>query len=117
MSHDTHIGVKPMAQPPRIPEDASATPDSAPREARLEIRLTQEQKTLIVRAAAARGGSLAEFVPQAVQDAAMKAVTEYEVLRLCTVDQEAFVTALLTPREPSETLKAAYKEYRERVGA
>jgi uncharacterized protein (DUF1778 family) len=106
-----------MAQPLRIPGEAPAKTDSAPREARLEIRLTQEQRTLIVRAAAVRGGSLAEFVRQAVQDAATRTVTEHELLRLCTVDQEAFATALLTPREPSETLKAAYKEYRERVGA
>jgi uncharacterized protein (DUF1778 family) len=105
-----------MVQPLRAAGETPAKTDSAPREARLEIRLTQEQKSLIIRAAAARGGTLAEFVRQAVQDAAMKTVTEHEVLRLCTVDQEAFAAAFLTPREPSEALKAAYKDYRRRVG-
>jgi uncharacterized protein (DUF1778 family) len=50
-----------------------------------------------------------------VQDAAVKTVSELEVLRLCAEDQEAFAAALLTPREPSARLKAAYEDYQERV--
>jgi uncharacterized protein (DUF1778 family) len=105
-----------MAQPLRYTGETPAKIDSAPREARLEIRLSQEQKALIIRAAAARGGTLAEFVRQAVQDAALKTVSEIEVLRLCAEDREAFALALLTPREPSARLKAAYEDYQERLG-
>jgi uncharacterized protein (DUF1778 family) len=82
----------------------------------LEIRLTREQKWLVERAAAARGASLAEFSRQAMQAAAVQAVTEQEVLKICTQDQEAFAAALLAPSEPSERLKAAYEKYRERMG-
>ncbi len=89
----------------------------ATREARLEIRLTREQKGLLVRAAALRGASVADFVRQAVQQAAAQIVTEHEIVRLCARDQEAFAAALLTPRDPSEEFKSAYADYRERVGA
>jgi len=106
-----------MAQPLPHTQDTSAKTDSAPREARLEIRLTREQKSLVVRAAAARGATLADFVRQAVQDAAVQTVSEHEVLRLCAQDQEAFAAALLAQREPSLRLKAAHQDYRERVGA
>lgn len=106
-----------MAQPLRHIRETTAKTESAPREARLELRLTREQKALLVRAAAAQGATLADFVRQAVQDAAVRIVTEYEVLRLCTEDQEAFTAALLAPREPSARLKAACERYREQTGA
>jgi uncharacterized protein (DUF1778 family) len=112
-----------MARPQSKGEDeslmAEAAPGGAPasREARLEIRLTREQKALVVRAAAAQGASVAEFVRRAVQDSAVQTVTEHEVLRLCAQDQQAFAHALLSSREPSERLKAARDLYRERVGA
>ncbi len=104
-----------MAEPVRHRAGTPAEIDSAPREARLEIRLSQEQKALVIRAAVARGGTVAEFVRQAVQDAAMKTVSELEVLRLCAEDQEAFVAALLVSREPSATIEAVYADHQERV--
>ncbi len=112
-----------MARPVSSGEDESLSAEPAPggepasREARLEIRLTHDQKALVVRAAAAQGASVAEFVRRAVQDSAMQAVTEHEVLRLRVQDQEAFAAALLSPREPSERLKMARDAHRERVGA
>jgi uncharacterized protein (DUF1778 family) len=112
-----------MARPLFKDKDDSLTAEAAPdgepasREARLEIRLTRGQKALVVRAAAAQGASVAEFVRRAVQDSAVKTVAEHEVLRLCVQDQQAFAEAVLNPREPSERLKAARDAYRERVGA
>jgi uncharacterized protein (DUF1778 family) len=107
-----------MAQPLTIHEaDPTAEGGSCLRAERLEIRLTREQKALVLRAAAAEGASVAEFVRRAVQDAAVHTVTEREVLRLCVQDQVVFAEALLDPREPSERLKSAYQRYRERVGA
>jgi uncharacterized protein (DUF1778 family) len=112
-----------MARPVFNVDDASPIAEAALggkpacREARLEIRLTRDQKALVVRAAAAQGASVAEFVRRAVQDSAVQIVTEHEVLRLCVQDQEAFAAALLSPREPSERLKAARDAYRERVGS
>lgn len=86
------------------------------REERLEVRLTREQKALVVRAAATSGATVTQFVRQALQDAARRTVTEHEVLQLCVQDQVALAEALLDPREPGERLKAAYRSYRERIG-
>jgi len=94
----------------------SSRADAGPREARLEIRLTHEQKALLTRAAAARGATVADFVRQSAQAAAVQVVAEHDVIQLCVADQQALATALLTPREPSERLKTAYREYREKVG-
>lgn len=103
-------------RPPQMPDDEALT-DRSVREARLEIRLTREQKWLVERAAAARGASVAEFARQAMQAAAVAAVTEQEVLRLSAADQEAFAAALIEPGRPNERLMSAYEKYRERVGA
>jgi len=104
-----------MAVPRRKSRESATEADKSPREARLEIRLTREQKWLLERAAAARGASVAEFARQAMQAAAVEAVTEQEVLRLCTQDREAFAAALLAPERPSERLRVAYEKYRERM--
>ena len=106
-----------MAWPASHTEETSADSDAVPREARLEIRLTRQQKALVIRAAAARGATLADFVRQAVQAAAVKAVAEAEVLRLSVSDQEAFAAAVLAPREPSAALKSVCEDYREQMGA
>jgi uncharacterized protein (DUF1778 family) len=105
-----------VAQSSSDPSNAAPKNGSATREARLEIRLTREQKSLLVRAAALRGASVTDFVRQAAQDSAAQTVAEHEVLRLCAQDQEAFAAALLAPRDPSETFKAAFADYLERVG-
>jgi len=72
---------------------------------------------MVVRAAAARGTTVTDFVRGAIQDAALQAVTEHDVLRLCVDDQVAFANALLSPREPSDSLKAAFQRYLEEVEA
>ena len=95
--------------------DDCATTDKTPRGERLEIRITREQKSLLERAAAAQGSSVAEFARQAMQAAAVKAVTEQEILKLSPLDQHAFATALLEPPRPSERLRQAYDRYRART--
>ena len=106
-----------MAQPLRQDQNTPGANEAAPREARLEVRLTREQKSMVVRAAATRGATVADFVRGAIQDAALQAVTEHDVLRLCVDDQVAFANALLTPREPSDGLKAAFERYLDKIEA
>jgi uncharacterized protein (DUF1778 family) len=105
-----------VADPPTGARGAASETGSTTREARLEIRLTQEQKSLVVRAAAVRGATVTDFVRQIVQDAAAQVVADHDLLRLCAEDQEAFAAALLTPREPTEGFETAYEDYRKRVG-
>ncbi len=85
--------------------------------ARLEARLTADQKELLQRAASLQGRSLTDFVVESAQAAALRTVRDYEVLRLNARDSEAFVAALLEEPEPDERLKAAYERYKQRTGS
>ena len=92
----------------------STTSRPAKRE-RLEARVTPAQKALIQRAADLSGRSLTDFVVNSVQAAAEETVREHEVIKLSPEDSILFVEALLNPGEPSENLRAAFREYREFV--
>lgn len=83
--------------------------------ARLEARITGEQKKLIDLAAAYQGRSVSDFVVQTVQEAAIAVVQEHETVRLSRQQSEAFVKALLEPSKPNEALQEAAREYRRRV--
>lgn len=105
-----------MASSPPEDRDTASRTGRTSREERLEIRLTREQKWLLERAAAVQGSSVAEFARQAMQAAALKTVTEQEVLKLSPRDQEAFAVALLDPSQPNVRLRRAYARYRESIG-
>jgi len=83
--------------------------------ARLEARVTREQKNLIERAAAYQGRSVSDFLVQTAQEAARAVIEDREVLRLNRSQSEAFVEALLHPQEPNEALQQAAEEYRRKV--
>ena len=86
------------------------TPDTA-RDARLEVRVSAAQKSLLQRAAALSGRTLSEFVVTSAQDAARRAIAEHESIRLSREEQLAFVQALVQPPEPNARLKRAAKAY------
>ena len=86
------------------------------RAARLEARITGEQKSLIERAAALQGRSVSEFVVTSVQDAARRAVAEHHQLALSVRDSEAFVEALLNPKPVNDRLRDTVRRYREKAG-
>ena len=95
-------------------EDEGST--KSPRAARLEARVTNEQKTLLQRAAAILGRSLSDFLVSSAQETATRVIREHETIRLSKADQTAFVTALLKPPVPSARLAKAAKAYREKPG-
>jgi uncharacterized protein (DUF1778 family) len=86
------------------------------RAARLEARVTAEQKRLIERAAALQGRTVTDFVLTSVQAAARRAIEEYNRLELSVRDSEAFVEALLNPRPVNDRLRDTVRRYREKVG-
>ena len=88
----------------------------ATRSARLEARITADQKALIERAAAYEGRSVSDFVVQSVQEAAKTVVRDHEMLRLNRRQSEAFVKILLDPPEPNAALREAAEQYRRDVG-
>lgn len=81
--------------------------------ARLESRLTVEQKQLFERAAVLAGyGSLSDFVIQTVQKRAKRIIKENEEVIASKKDSEIFFNALLNPKKPSKTLRDAAKKYK-----
>ncbi len=85
------------------------------RSTRLEARLLPEQRRRIERAAGHKGLSVSDFVVQAADEAAAKAIEQHEAWVLGEADRNAFMQALLNPREPSDRVKAAIKDYKQRV--
>ena len=91
------------------------TPDII-RDARLEVRVSAAQKSLLQHAAALSGRTLSEFVVTSAQDAARQVIAEHESIRLSLEEQLAFVQALMQPPEPNARLKRAAKAYLRRGG-
>jgi uncharacterized protein (DUF1778 family) len=83
--------------------------------ARLEARITAEQKALVERAAAYQGRTVSDFVITTVQEAARAVIHEHEVLQLSASQSRAFVETLLNPPEPTEALQQAADRYRQDV--
>jgi uncharacterized protein (DUF1778 family) len=84
--------------------------------ARLEARLTDQQKELLQHAADLTGRSLTEFVVSSAQEAAARTVREQEVLTLSARDRQVFVNALLNPKPPGKRLRKAAKRYKSLTG-
>jgi uncharacterized protein (DUF1778 family) len=95
----------------------STIPQSNAKTARLEARVTAEQKELIVRAAAYEGRSVSDFVVDTVQQAAKAIVQEHELLRLNESQSRTFVETLLNASEANEALQHAADEYRRDVSS
>lgn len=90
-------------------------PSKLTRSSRLETRLLPEQRRRIERAASHKGLSVSDFIVQAADEAAVKTIEQHEAWVLHEADRDAFIQALLNPREPSERVKAAIKEYKQRI--
>jgi uncharacterized protein (DUF1778 family) len=69
--------------------------------ARLEARVTIEQKQLMERAASLRGQNLTEFMISVLADAATQTILDSELIALTDRDRQAFAAALLNPPAPS----------------
>ncbi len=87
-----------------------------PRNARLEARVSSDQKDFFQRAATLTGRTLSELVIDSTQEAAAKIVQEHEVIRLSREEQMTFVSALLTLAEPGARIKKAVQSYRQKTG-
>ena len=90
----------------------SETTYIAAKTARLEARLTDEQKALFQHAADLTRRSLTEFVVSSAQEVAARTVREHEVLALSGRDREVFLEALLKPNPPNKRLRRAARRYK-----
>ena len=79
--------------------------------ARLEARVTEEQKQLMERAAFLRGQNLTEFMVAVLTETSMQIIKDCELLQLTDRDRQAFVDALLNPPPPSDRAYADAQWY------
>lgn len=84
---------------------------AAPKEARIEARVSPRQKRLFERAAEIEGVTLTDFAISSMQRAATSVVEEYARMELSERSQRAFLAALINPPEPNEALRKAAKAY------
>ncbi|SMH51388.1 DUF1778 domain-containing protein [Mesorhizobium australicum] len=97
-------------------QTATKKPSARVRSERLEARVTPYQKGLIERAAALQGRSVTDFVLSSVQDAAQRAIDDYQRIDLSVKDAEAFVEALLNPQPVNDRLRETIRRYRRATG-
>jgi len=91
------------------------TPDPS-RSARLEARVSPEQKAVLQQAATLSGRTLSEFVVASAQAAASRLIEAHETVRLSRSEQAAFVNAVLKPPAPNARLRKAAAAYRKQMG-
>lgn len=84
--------------------------------ARLETRVTAEQKRLFQRAADLTGRSLTDFILSSAQEVAARTVREHDVLTVSGRDRDLFVRAILQPPAPSRRLRQAARRYTRALG-
>ena len=74
--------------------------------ARINLRTSQEAKTLIERAAALMGTTVSSFMLQNAFEAARRIVADNDTLLLSQQAFDAFVATCENPPEPTEALRA-----------
>ena len=82
----------------------------------IELTLTEEQLTILKKAAALRFLSLNEYLLEVGLKTAEEPLPPPEEIVLSERDWEIFVSALENPPEPNEALKAAFKRHQEKYG-
>jgi uncharacterized protein (DUF1778 family) len=93
-----------------------AKTNKAVKDARLEARVTIEQKQLMERAASLRGQNLTEFIISTLAEASMQIVKDGEFIELTNRDRQVFADALLNPLPPSDLAVADALWYQQVIG-
>lgn len=83
---------------------------------RFDARLDEDQKTLIQKAADLEGRTMTDFVLHSAELAAERTIQERSMVILSARETEAFVNAILSPREPGPALRTAAQAYRNTLG-
>jgi uncharacterized protein (DUF1778 family) len=94
-----------------IDSNSTTKPPKLAKTARLEARVTVDQKQLMERAAGLRGQNLTEFMISVLTDAATQTIKDRELIELTDRDRLIFAEALLNPEPPSERGIADAKWY------
>ena len=92
------------------------TPPTRLRNARLQARVTADQKRLIESAATLVGQSVTDFALTSIQDAAQRVIEQSHRLELSERDSEAFEAALFNPQPVNQRLADTVCRYRQIIG-
>ncbi len=90
-------------------------PPDSNRSARLEARIAPDSLAIVKRAAELQGRSVSDFVVDAAQKEALRAIAETEIIRLSIDDQRRFAEALINPPAANDALRRAAKLHAEQV--
>ncbi len=94
-------------------EKPKAEKPKAEKQARLGLRLTNEHKARIERAAAMTGQTVNSYATAELLRRADEILEKEEVQRLSNTARDRFLALLDGDHEPNEALKAAAKEYQQ----
>lgn len=89
-----------------------------PKNARLDIRLSKEQKSFFEYVAGLEGVGLTDFIITAVQKYAVNTVVEQEKVNTILAskqDQEIFFEAMMNPPKPNDALIKAASNYKNSI--
>ena len=86
------------------------------KDSRIDLRVTQEQKELLERAASIKGVSLSAYTLFYVLPAAKQEVDSHERLVLSNRDRDLFMSVMENPPQLQGKLKSAIRKYREKYG-
>lgn len=87
------------------------------RKARFEARVPAGVRALIRRAASIEGRSMTDFVFDAAQAAARRAIADADVVRLSEEDRRRFAESLIRPSAPARALGRAFQRRAKLLGA
>jgi uncharacterized protein (DUF1778 family) len=87
---------------------------SSPKDYRIDLRVTEEQKEILERAASFRGISLSAYTLSHVLPIAKQDIDTYERLVLSNRDRDLFMSVMENPPELKGKLKSAIHKYREK---
>jgi uncharacterized protein (DUF1778 family) len=82
---------------------------------RINLRLKQNAKQILERAAGFEGQTISKFVLSSALERAEKTIQEHEVINLNAQDSEAFFKALAAPVRFNNKLLEAMKAHEKRV--
>ncbi|OZI45936.1 hypothetical protein CAL25_21905 [Bordetella genomosp. 5] len=88
---------------------------SAARSARLEARLTEQQRQTLKLAADLEGRSLSDYVVHAAYQSALISIQNAALVRLSARDTDVLLAALGSPPPPNAALKRAHARHRKLI--
>ncbi len=85
-----------------------------PKDSRIDLRVTSDQKALLERAASLKGVSLSAYTLLNLLPIAQADINDQETLTLSNRDRDLFLSALETPPALKGSLKSAISNYQEK---